>query len=117
MCSCVAVGGGGIGGHPPLPCSFWALCADKEQSCNTVRAVERHYLQENQPPGVPALPLTGERTLPDVPEEAHGLRRRVVGYEWLAERVRGKRAVDMAGGEGYGSDVLARTPARVVGVD
>ena len=29
----------------------------------------REYLQENQPEGVPPLPLTGERTLPDVPEE------------------------------------------------
>jgi len=29
--------------------------------------VTREYVQENQPPGVPPLPLTGERTLPDVP--------------------------------------------------
>jgi SAM-dependent methyltransferase len=34
-----------------------------------------------------------------------------------AERVRGQRAIDMACGEGYGSDVLARTAAGVVGVD
>jgi SAM-dependent methyltransferase len=79
--------------------------------------VERHYLQENQPPGVPPLPLTGERTLPDVPEENYWFRRHLVVYEWIAERVRGKRVVDMACGEGYGSDVLARTAASVVGVD
>jgi 2-polyprenyl-3-methyl-5-hydroxy-6-metoxy-1,4-benzoquinol methylase len=79
--------------------------------------VERHYLQENQPPGVPPLPLTGERTLPDVPEENYWFRRHLVVYEWIAERVRGKGVVDMACGEGYGSDVLARTAARVVGVD
>jgi SAM-dependent methyltransferase len=79
--------------------------------------VERHYLQENQPPGVPPLPLTGERTLPDVPEENYWFRRHLVVYEWIAERVRGLRAVDMACGEGYGSDVLARSAADVVGVD
>jgi SAM-dependent methyltransferase len=79
--------------------------------------VERHYLQENQPPGVPPLPLTGERTLPDVPEENYWFRRHLVVYEWIAERVRGQRVVDMACGEGYGSDVLARTAASVVGVD
>jgi SAM-dependent methyltransferase len=79
--------------------------------------VERHYLQENQPPGVPPLPLTGERTLPDVPEENYWFRRHLVVYQWIAERVAGKRVVDMACGEGYGSDVLARTAASVVGVD
>jgi SAM-dependent methyltransferase len=79
--------------------------------------VERTYLQENQPPGVPPLPLTGERTLPDVPEENYWFRRHLVVYEWIGERVRGKRVVDMACGEGYGSDVLARSAAGVVGVD
>ena len=44
------------------------------------------YLQENQPPGVPPLPLTGERTLPDVPEENYWYRRHLVVYEWLAAR-------------------------------
>jgi SAM-dependent methyltransferase len=79
--------------------------------------VERHYLQENQPPGVPPLPLTGERTLPDVPEENYWFRRHLVVYEWIAARVQGLRVVDMACGEGYGSDVLARSAAAAVGVD
>jgi 2-polyprenyl-3-methyl-5-hydroxy-6-metoxy-1,4-benzoquinol methylase len=79
--------------------------------------VERHYLQSNQPPGVPPLPLTGERTLPDVPEENYWFRRHLVVYEWIAERVGGRRVVDMACGEGYGSDVLAASAASVVGVD
>jgi hypothetical protein len=79
--------------------------------------VERHYLQENQPPGVPPLPLTGERTLPDVPEENYWFRRHLVVYEWIGERVQGLGVVDMACGEGYGSDVLARSAASVVGVD
>lgn len=75
------------------------------------------YVQENQPPGVPPLPLTGERTLPDVPEENYWYRRHLVVYEWIAARVAGKRVVDMACGEGYGSAVLARGAASVVGVD
>jgi len=78
---------------------------------------EAEYLQENQPEGVPPLPLTGERTLPDVPEENYWYRRHLVVYEWIARRVAGKRVVDMACGEGYGSDVLAGSAASVVGVD
>src|SRR6476619_6866450 len=77
----------------------------------------REYVQENQPPGVPPLPLTGERTLPDVPEENYWYRRHLAVYEWIAARVAGKRVVDMACGEGYGSHVLAGTAAGVVGVD
>jgi 2-polyprenyl-3-methyl-5-hydroxy-6-metoxy-1,4-benzoquinol methylase len=79
--------------------------------------VERQYVQENQPDGVPPLPLTGERTLPDVPEENYWYRRHLVVYEWIRRQVGGLRVVDMACGEGYGSDVLARRAASVVGVD
>jgi 2-polyprenyl-3-methyl-5-hydroxy-6-metoxy-1,4-benzoquinol methylase len=79
--------------------------------------VTREYVQENQPPGVPPLPLTGERTLPDVPEENYWYRRHLVVYEWIAARVGGLRVVDMACGEGYGSNVLAGSAASVVGVD
>jgi SAM-dependent methyltransferase len=38
-------------------------------------------------------------------------------YEWIAAQLAGVRAIDMACGEGYGSDVLARSAASVVGVD
>jgi 2-polyprenyl-3-methyl-5-hydroxy-6-metoxy-1,4-benzoquinol methylase len=79
--------------------------------------VEREYVQLNQPPGVPPLPLTGERTLPDVPEENYWYRRHLAVYEWIAARVSGLRVVDMACGEGYGSDLLADSAASVVGVD
>ena len=75
-------------------------------------AMPELYLQRDQPPGVPPLALTGERTLPDVPEENYWYRRHLVVYEWIAERVAGPRVVDLACGEGYGSAVLART-ARV----
>ena len=75
------------------------------------------YVQRDQPPGVPPLSLTGERTLPDVPEENYWFRRHLVVYEWIAARAHGRRVVDLACGEGYGSAVLARTAASVVGVD
>jgi SAM-dependent methyltransferase len=75
------------------------------------------YVQRDQPPGVPPLALTGERTLPDVPEENYWFRRHLVVYEWIAARVAGLRVIDMACGEGYGADVLARSAASAIGVD
>jgi SAM-dependent methyltransferase len=69
------------------------------------------FVQQNQPSGVPPLELTGERTLPDVPDENYWYQRHLLVYEWIAARV------DMACGVGYGSDVLARSAASVVGVD
>ncbi len=82
-----------------------------------MRPVEGRYVQQNQPPGVPPLPLTGERTLPDVTEENYWYRRHLVVYEWIAARVGGRRVLDMACGEGYGSNVLAAKADSVVGVD
>jgi len=79
--------------------------------------VSTTYLQQDQPEGVPPLPLTGERTLPDVPEENYWFRRHLVVYEWIAARTIGRRVIDMACGEGYGSEVLSRGAASVVGVD
>jgi 2-polyprenyl-3-methyl-5-hydroxy-6-metoxy-1,4-benzoquinol methylase len=75
------------------------------------------YEQRDQPAGVPPLTLTGERTLPDVPQENYWFRRHLVVYEWIAARVSGLRVIDMACGEGYGSDVLARAAASVTGVE
>src|SRR3954452_13072819 len=75
------------------------------------------YLQRDQPPGVPPLALTGERTLPDVPEENYWYQRHLVVYEWIRARVAGLRLIDMACGEGYGTAVLAQAAASVVGVD
>jgi SAM-dependent methyltransferase len=75
------------------------------------------YVQQDQPQGVPPLSLTGERTLPDVPEENYWFQRHLVVYEWIAARAHGRAIVDLACGEGYGSAVLGRTAASVVGVD
>jgi SAM-dependent methyltransferase len=79
--------------------------------------VEEAHLQRDQPEGVPPLALTGERTLPDVPEENYWFRRHLAVYEWIAERVRGARVADLACGEGYGSDLLASSAAEAIGVD
>ena len=75
------------------------------------------HLQQNQPPDVPPLELTGERTLPDVPEENYWYQRHVAVYEWIALRCAGLRVADLACGEGYGSDLLAERAADVTGVD
>jgi 2-polyprenyl-3-methyl-5-hydroxy-6-metoxy-1,4-benzoquinol methylase len=85
--------------------------------CSLAAAMTGLFVQRDQPPGVPPLALTGERTLPDVPEENYWYRRHLAVYEWIGARVLGQRVIDMACGEGYGSEVLSRSAASVVGVD
>jgi SAM-dependent methyltransferase len=75
------------------------------------------HLQRHQPEGVPPLELTGERTLPDVPAENYWFQRHVAVYRWIADRCGGLHVVDMACGEGYGTDLLAGRAASVTGVD
>jgi SAM-dependent methyltransferase len=83
----------------------------------TASDTEPRYFQGDQPAGVPPLELTGERTLPDVPEENYWYRRHLAVYEWIADRCAGLSVADLACGEGYGADVLARSAAEVVGID
>ena len=52
-----------------------------------------------------------------MPEENYWFRRHLAVYEWIAARVAGLRVIDMACGEGYGSNVLAASALSVVGVD
>ena len=75
------------------------------------------HTQQGQPPGVPPLSLTGERTLPDVPAENYWYRRHLAVYSWVADRCQGLEVVDMACGEGYGTAVLAERALRATGVD
>lgn len=68
-------------------------------------------------PGAPeaALPWTGERYLPEVGgaiELEHQHR-----YVLAARLVAGRRVLDIASGEGYGSDRLAQAARSVIGVD
>jgi len=63
----------------------------------------------------PNLPFTGERFVPGVPGEIafeHWHR-----YAFAARLVAGRRVLDAACGEGYGSALLARSAAQVTGVD
>ncbi len=63
------------------------------------------------------LPLTGERTVPGIPEENYWFRRHEVVYEALRDRCRGAVVLEAGCGEGYGADLLARVARRVLGVD
>jgi SAM-dependent methyltransferase len=83
----------------------------------STEAGQQLYLQRDQPAGVAPLALTGERTLPDVPEENYWFQRHLVVYRWIATRVDGLHVVDVASGEGYGADALARRAASVVGIE
>lgn len=75
-------------------------------------------------PGTPTgLVLTGERTLPGIPDERYWFERHVVAYARVAAQVRptaGRAPVvlDAGCGEGYGLRMLAEAgAARVIGVD
>src|SRR5262249_18417442 len=113
-----------IGGHPgshstspPQTPRLSAIGGGPPLTCSAITQAERAYRQHNQAEGVPPLELTGERTLPDVPDENYWYRRHVAVYEWIAERCVGLRVADLACGEGYGSELLARRAAEVIGVD
>ena len=65
----------------------------------------------------PPLILTGERTLPGLPEENYWFQRHLVAYEYLLPLVAGKNVLDLGCGEGYGVDLLATRASEAVGVD
>ena len=67
------------------------------------------------PPG--SLPLTGERTLPGIPEENYWFRRHEAVYRVLAPRCAGARVLEAGCGEGYGADLLAGVAASVLALD
>ncbi|HEY4456571.1 MAG TPA: class I SAM-dependent methyltransferase [Pseudonocardiaceae bacterium] len=63
------------------------------------------------------LPLTGERTVPDVAEENYWFRRHEAAYVALRERCVGAVVLEAGCGEGYGADLLADVATRVVALD
>jgi SAM-dependent methyltransferase len=65
----------------------------------------------------PDLPLTGERTLPGIPEENYWFRRHEVAYLELAGPCRDAVVLEAGCGEGYGADLLARHARLVIGLD
>lgn len=68
--------------------------------------------------GHPSLALTGERTLPGIPDEAYWFQRHVVAYRLAAAAAPGRSVLDAGCGEGYGLQMLATAGARrVIGAD
>jgi SAM-dependent methyltransferase len=63
------------------------------------------------------LPLTGERTVPDVPEENYWFRRHEAAYVALRERCADAVVLEAGCGEGYGAALLAEVATRVVALD
>jgi SAM-dependent methyltransferase len=64
-----------------------------------------------------SLPLTGERTVPDLAEENYWFRRHEAAYEWLLPRCSGAVVLDAGCGEGYGAALLASVAAQVIAAD
>ena len=65
----------------------------------------------------PELLLTGERTLPGIPEENYWFQRHVIAYRYAAELVKGLDVLDAGAGEGYGAAMLAEGAQSVTGID
>jgi SAM-dependent methyltransferase len=63
------------------------------------------------------LPLTGERTVPDIPEENYWFRRHEVAYRFALPHVADRSVLEVGCGEGYGTALLASTANRVLGID
>jgi len=63
------------------------------------------------------LPLTGERTVPGVPEENYWFRRHEIAYEFATPSIRDRQALEVGCGEGYGTAMLAAHAAGIVGID
>ncbi|MCM6776515.1 class I SAM-dependent methyltransferase [Nocardia sp. CDC159] len=66
---------------------------------------------------VDPLPLTGERTVPGIPEENYWFRRHEIVYARLLERCAGRVVLEAGSGEGYGANMIADVAARVIGLD
>ena len=67
--------------------------------------------------GTNCLPLTGERTVPGIPEENYWFRRHEIAYRFALPLADGQDVLEVGCGEGYGTALLATAAARVVGVD
>jgi SAM-dependent methyltransferase len=63
------------------------------------------------------LPLTGERTVPGIPEENYWFRRHEAVYVPLRERCAGAVVLEAGCGEGYGAAMLAEVAAGVLALD
>ncbi|MFM8349945.1 MAG: class I SAM-dependent methyltransferase, partial [Actinomycetales bacterium] len=82
-------------------------------------------------PGEFPLPLTGERTLPDLDQEHYWFTRHLAAYQWAVQRCRGSLStvgsvgsvgsvdtvLDAGAGEGYGSALLTDVADLVIAMD
>ncbi|MGH3434656.1 MAG: class I SAM-dependent methyltransferase [Thermocrispum sp.] len=64
-----------------------------------------------------ALHLTGERTVPGVPEENYWLRRHEAAYQALLPLCADATVLEAGCGEGYGAGLIAGVAARVIALD
>lgn len=69
------------------------------------------------PDDASTLPLTGERTVPGIPEENYWFRRHEVVYRDLLPRCAARRVLEAGSGEGYGANMIADVASKVTGVD
>jgi SAM-dependent methyltransferase len=70
-----------------------------------------------KPLAAPSLELTGERTLPGIPDENYWFRRHEAAYLALTPFVTGAGVLEAGCGEGYGAHLVAQTATYVLGVD
>ncbi len=61
--------------------------------------------------------MTGERTVPGIPEENYWFRRHEVVYRALLERCTDRRVLEAGSGEGYGANMIADVATKVTGLD
>jgi 2-polyprenyl-3-methyl-5-hydroxy-6-metoxy-1,4-benzoquinol methylase len=80
-------------------------------------AVTQTSINTQKPVDTGNLPLTGERTVPGIPAENYWFRRHEAAYEFLAPQAAGRVLLEVGCGEGYGTDLLARTAQRVLAID
>ncbi|WP_158887438.1 class I SAM-dependent methyltransferase [Amycolatopsis anabasis] len=64
-----------------------------------------------------ALHLTGERTVPGIPEENYWFRRHEAAYLALLPYCAGATVLEAGCGEGYGAGLIASRAARVIALD
>ena len=63
-----------------------------------------------------SLPLTGERTVPNLESENYWFRRHEAAYRFAADRMRGP-VLDAGCGEGYGAAMLGSRAGPVIGLE
>lgn len=63
------------------------------------------------------LPLTGERTVPGIPEENYWFRRHEAAYHALLPHCRDAVVLEAGCGEGYGAGLIASVATQVIALD